>query len=96
MSSGNFSSKKTVGDKPVKTTILNLQTNGLFRYLQDTGSANWKAIKKYTFLRPFAWCYQLGRFVRKGSVLLFHGEKIGKQITEGNEQYTFLKRLGIG
>ena len=37
---------------------------GLFRYLQEAGTYNWRAAREHAALRPFAWIYQAGRCVR--------------------------------
>ena len=34
--------------------------------LQLRGLNNWKALKKYPFLKPFAWVYQICHYLRKG------------------------------
>lgn len=38
----------------------------LIKHLQQRGLANWKLIKKYPMLKPFAWCYQVVRYIRLG------------------------------
>lgn len=37
-----------------------------FKNLQRRGLDNWELAKKHTILRPFAWIYQLFRFVNRG------------------------------
>ena len=95
LNSGNFSAKIQTEEKPVKTALLNLRSYGVLRYLQDAGLVNWPAARKYAVLRPFAWCYQLGRYFVKTCGMLFRGEKIGHELTEGYEQQAFLEKLGI-
>ncbi len=36
-----------------------------FQTLQYRGKINWKALEKYPGLSPFAWCYQLCRYIKK-------------------------------
>ena len=37
-----------------------------FSLLQRRGLINWKSVKKYHWLRPFAWLYQLTRYIKNG------------------------------
>lgn len=64
---GNFGRKL---DKRVHGTIgvLNVLDSDLnfFQLLQRHGCYNWKALQKYPWLKPFAWLYQLCRYIRKG------------------------------
>lgn len=62
---GNFGRK--VGKSTAAVSILSAMTNvfNIPKLLQTRGCVNWKALKKYPFLRPFAWLYQLCRYVRK-------------------------------
>lgn len=64
---GNFGRKI---DKRLHGTVgvLNVLDSDLnfFQLLQRHGCYNWKALKKYPWLRPFAWVYQLCRYIRKG------------------------------
>lgn len=67
LNQGNFGRKQPKGyNKAI--TILNSAKNipSLFRILQTYGCTNWEASKKYTILKPFAWLYQICRYLRKG------------------------------
>lgn len=44
--------------------------------MQHAGLTNWKLAQKYLLLRPFAWVYQICRYVCKGIVGVFTGESI--------------------
>lgn len=48
---------------PYDTVKRNIETMGLFKYLQWAGKVNWQLAQKYVVLRPFAWLYQLFRYV---------------------------------
>lgn len=58
--SGNFGHKG--GEEGKISYVFSIVTNPvrLIRQLQDGGLVRWKAASKYTFLRPFAWIYQIG------------------------------------
>ena len=64
---GNFGRKQP---RRYNTTVSVLTTvkkgPAFFRTLQKYGCINWEAAKKYPFLRPFAWLYQLCRYIRAG------------------------------
>lgn len=65
--SGNFGYKQ--GTRNSSTlVVLNVLRNvtGFFGWLQRYGCENWQALKKHPWLKPFAWFYQICRFVRKG------------------------------
>lgn len=64
---GNFGRKhdrRTLGAVGV-LNVLDKDLN-FFQVLQRHGCYNWKSLKKYPWLKPFAWLYQLCRYIRKG------------------------------
>lgn len=64
---GNFGRKQDrVSNGTVR--VLNVLDSDLsfFQLLQRHGCYNWQALKRYPWLRPFAWIYQLCRYIRKG------------------------------
>ena len=67
MSCGNFGSKwsyeETIG---VRTLTHYGSPLHAVKLLQIYGLKNWKAARKHAFLRPFAWLYQAGRYLRRG------------------------------
>ncbi len=40
-----------------------------FRMLQYRGKINWQALRRYPWLKPFAWVYQICRYIRRGFML---------------------------
>ena len=95
MNSGNFGRKDPYVYRPMESVTMDIKEKGLFRSLQDTGLSCWKAAQKHAFLRPFAWLYQIFRFIGKGIAALLSGERFGKDISGGAEKADFYKRLGI-
>jgi hypothetical protein len=65
MQQGNFGKKtnaqlrKTVGVLGVLDSDLNF-----FQLLQKNGCYNWKLLRRHPWLKPFAWLYQLCRYLR--------------------------------
>lgn len=65
LSCGNFGQKQT-NSTGTNVLVYARKPIAMFYLLQDRGLANWNAAKKHKFLRPFAWAYQIIRYVRKG------------------------------
>lgn len=65
MQQGNFGKKtnaqlrKTVGVLGILDSDLNF-----FQLLQKNGCYNWKLLRRHPWLKPFAWLYQLCRYLR--------------------------------
>ena len=95
MHSGNFGRKDPYVYRPMESATMGIKEQGFFRFLQNTGLANWKAAQKCAFLRMFAWLYQLLRFIGKGIAALFRGANFRKDISDGAEKNDFYGRLGI-
>lgn len=95
MDFGNFGRKTPYQYRPMENVAMSLRSEGFFRFLQKTGRANWQASERYPFLRPFAWLYQLFRFLGRGIKALFRGEHLAADISKGNEKSDFYQRLGI-
>jgi hypothetical protein len=53
-----------------------MKAEGTFRFLQRMGMANWTLAKKYVAFRPFAWFYQLCKYVSQGVFGLLSGKKM--------------------
>ena len=67
MSSGNFGRKKTSDSRASANFFTNMRSiGGAVRLLQGRGLITWRAAQKHRVLRPFAWLYQAGRYVKKG------------------------------
>ena len=67
LSCGNFGSKR-VNDSDIVQHIFSRarSAKATFRLLQERGLTNWKAAQKNILIRPFAWIYQIGRYLQKG------------------------------
>ena len=61
--SGNFGRNRKQSDVAA-TTVMNRRLS--LSVLQKRGLKNWKAAQKHAVLRPFAWLYQSGRYIKKG------------------------------
>lgn len=66
-SCGNFGKKKTSeSDIGQKIFARARSPRAIIKLLQERGLINWKLLHKYQLLRPFAWLYQIYRYLRKG------------------------------
>lgn len=68
MSSGNFGNKELKNIQRRETIEVLTNNQGLFQkilLLQKYGEQNWISIRKYSFLKPFAWIYQLFHSIKK-------------------------------
>lgn len=64
---GNFGRKQPTGyNKTVSLLSTAKNIPALFRVLQRYGRINWPASEKHPILRPFAWLYQIVRYIRRG------------------------------
>lgn len=64
---GNFGIKKTSDSYISENVFTYIRTpKAWLKLLQRQGMVNWKAAREHKFLKPFAWIYQLLRYVSKG------------------------------
>ena len=63
---GNFGYKDAANNTVTMVMSHGRGFIGFFRNLQDRGKANWKLLRKATWLEPLAWAYQLVRYIRLG------------------------------
>lgn len=60
---GNFGRSLNFKDKSTKSVLNNRIT---FKKLQQRGLSHWPAAQKHKLLSPFAWLYQIFRYIKKG------------------------------
>lgn len=63
----------------------NIKKEGLFAYLQRSGMKNWSLAQKYPFFRPFAWLFQVFRYMGRGIKSCFTGRNELKGIRESED-----------
>lgn len=96
MERGNFG-KKTGNSAmtiPVVTAMLKLTRIPVM--LQTRGCNNWTALKKYPFLKPFAWLYQLCRYIRIGFSRKNPIKSLISDIRSSRRQDDIMDRLHVG
>lgn len=93
LSSGNFDRKRGNGHM-VEAVCSDIAQKGLFRTLQTAGEYNWRAYHEHTWLRPFAWLYQIFRYAKKGFQAK-RGGKLKEDLMRGKERGRLLEKLKI-
>lgn len=88
---GNFGRKDS---NLVESVSMLIRENGLFRYLQSSGEANWNAYHRHPILKPFCWIHQGLRVIRK-TIHSRRGFKVIGDISQSKDRASLLQELGI-
>lgn len=96
LTSGNFGGKESYFKRSTVSVLKKFHNplHGLAT-AQRSGLINWKATKKYPILRPFAWCYQLGRWIKKGIKGGITPSKLGDAQSVAKEKVELLEKLDV-
>lgn len=93
---GNFGRKQPTGyNKTVSLLSTAKNIPALFRVLQRYGRINWPATEKYPILRPFAWLYQICRYLCKGFQVNHPILHLRQALKNEHGQDILFDRLGI-
>ena len=93
--SGNFGHTHGSG-RDVERVMVNIKKKGMFHYLQQAGEFNWRdTISAHPFLRPFAWFYQICRYIRQAKSSGRIGRTLKDDLKRSNERYELLKALEL-
>ena len=92
---GNFGRKTDLEGTTVSIINTFSRISNIPKLLQKHGCINWKALKKYPFLEPFAWLYQLCRYIKKGLSRKHPFRTLWNDIKTSGKQGTLLDRLGV-
>ncbi len=95
LSSGNFDRKRGKGSA-IETVTSKIAREGLFRHLQATGEANWKALRRHAWLKPFAWLYQGCRYIGKALGTERSPSQIRDDMDRGKRRNELYQKLKIG
>lgn len=91
--SGNFGTNHDRGTIIEKTFTI-FKKKGLFNYLQEAGEFNWKAYHKCRLLKPFAWVYQIPRYLKQGLNTKRSYKQLMDDYSRSRERHNLLKDLG--
>jgi len=93
---GNFG-RKTEHGSNLAAGVVHASRNpfALLKILQRRGCINWKAAERYPFLKPFAWLYQLVRYIRLGLSSKHPWKLLTGAISQSDSRALFLEELGV-
>ncbi len=93
---GNFGNKKN-SDSDIAENVFSYARGpkAAIKLLQQRGMANWKAARKYRFLRPFAWVYQANRYLFKGLCQRNSMIKINTEYKNARQRIAMFEALGV-
>lgn len=89
---GNFGRNLNRKDYVTKKVLNNRIT---LKSLQQRGLSHWPAAQKHKFLRPFAWIYQICRYIKKGLKRDKNSAGLVKNYKEHRKQKQLFAALGI-
>ena len=93
---GNFGVKKTKDSDISENALAAARTpKAAFELLQRRGTANWEAAKKYDILRPFAWIYQAGRYLKRGINRKNAIDELREEYINAKKRVEMLDALGV-
>lgn len=92
---GNFGRKAGIAGQTESFSLTVTNPVKLFKRLQAGGMSRFKAIKKYPFLTPFAWIYQIGYISRVLVKNKMTPKKVISHQKKGIEQRELIERLGL-
>lgn len=96
MESGNWGRKRgTHAQKSIDTLIEAQNIITFFHYLQQRGASNWILLERYPWLKPFAWLYQICRYIRKGLSGKQPIRNFLKNLKKTKKTGSLVERLGI-
>lgn len=93
---GNFGGKDHVSSKAVDAIRLFSNPIKAIKTLDEFGCDNWELLKKHHWLRPFAWIYQLVRWIEHGHRAgVSNPMKARELIQKENKESAMLNKLQI-
>ena len=96
MACGNFGNKKqTDADISEKAFTYASSLKSGFGLLQSQGMINWGAAQRHKILRPFAWIYQLFRYIIRGLNREKAASKIKAEYAAARRKTAMLEALGV-
>ena len=92
---GNFGAK--LGQDNTVTMIMShgKGVGGFFRNLQKRGEGNWELLSTHPELRPFAWIYQAGRYVKRGLAAGVKMDDVMRNMDESKKRNQLMEQLGV-
>lgn len=96
MDRGNFGRKLSSETQKSQNTLLAFRgVRQFFSRLQYRGCNNWTLLEKYPWFRPFAWLYQLFRYIYRGLKREHPIRQLLSDIRDSRKNDDLFTRLGI-
>ncbi len=96
LSCGNFGNKRADDSSIGENVFVFARTpKAAFKLLQQRGLVNWSAAKKHPALRPFAWIYQAGRYIKRGLGRDHASKKLKTEYEAAKRRNDMLNALGV-
>lgn len=92
---GNFGMKDIQSTATATVLVKSKDPLRLLRWLQERGCQKWAALRKYPFLKPFAWIYQIFRVLHRGLERQDAVRELWQDKQKADAQYALLKDLGL-
>ncbi len=92
---GNFGRKNGIAGKTEYVFLDMSNPVRVFRKLQIGGLKRWNAAKEHTWLRPFAWIYQIGRITKELVCNKVTPIKMLRLRKAGKQQRALIRQLGL-
>ena len=93
---GNFGRKLSRDELRSQNTLLAFRgIKQFFSRLQWRGCKNWKLLEKWPALKPFAWIYQLCRYIYRGLKREHPFRQLAEDIKSSRKNDDIFDRLGI-
>lgn len=96
ISSGNFGNKRNTDSDVIENALsYTYSPKAFIKLLQKQGMTHWRAAQKHRILRPFAWIYQLFRYISKGIRRDKATSKIKAEYAAAKRKTNMFNALGI-
>ena len=97
LGNGNFGKNQELaaGELLSSDVARGIRKQGFFHFLQIVGEKTWPAYHRHSWLRPFCWAYQLGRYAVRLPRHLGQRREMVKGLARERENYDLLRHLGI-
>ena len=95
MNNGNFGGKDAMSHKTMFVLRIMRRPRQFFASLQLAGSKTWKLLRKYPWLKPFAWIYQLFRWANRGLRRKDFAKNMVKDMKKARREDVFFDNLGV-
>lgn len=96
LSNGNFGRKEASLKRQTVIVLKHFRSPAeLLRTAQSNGLLNWEPARKHRVLRPFAWCYQLGRWAVKGVRNGVTADLLSNASESMKEMVGLMEKLGV-